>query len=89
MLNKKLIALCILLLCVTAAAPVFAGDKWLGTDDLVGAKVEEMAGVKADDPFIDISQGNIGLFIFTAGGFAAGTVFGYNWRRIFSEKAGR
>lgn len=89
MINRKLLILFIILLILTAASPAFAGEKWLGTDDLVDAKMEEMAGVRANEPIIDISQGNLGLFIFTAGGFAAGTLFGYNWRRIFSEKAGR
>lgn len=88
MTKRKLFSLFIILLILTTAAPAFGGDKWLGTDDLVNAKMEEMVGIRPKQPIIDISKGNLGLFIFTAGGFAAGTVFGYNWRRIFGEKAG-
>jgi cobalt/nickel transport system permease protein/cobalt/nickel transport protein len=66
-----------------------AGEKYLGTDDLVDRKMQEVAGVSAGEPLIDLDQGNLGMFVFVAGGFAAGTVFGYYWRKIFGEKAGK
>jgi len=76
-------------MCLMFPLMAGAGEKWQGTDDLVDQKMEQIAGVKAKEPLIDISQGNIGLFIFTVGGFIAGTVFGYHWRKIFGEKAGK
>ncbi|MFZ5640080.1 MAG: hypothetical protein ACOY4Q_05275 [Bacillota bacterium] len=69
--------------------PAEAGEKYLGTDDLVDRKMQEVAGVSAGEPLIDLNQGNLGLFIFAAGGFAAGAVCGYYWRKIFGEKAGK
>ena len=65
----------------------FTEEKWLGTDDLVDKKMEEVTGVAAKEPLLGI-EGNLGLFVFAVGGFAAGTVVGYQWRKIFSEKAG-
>ncbi len=85
---KKAVMVLILIFPLLFPLTALAGEKWLGTDDLVDRKMEEIAGIAAREPLIDISQGNLGLFIFTAGGFAAGVVFGYYWRKIFSEKAG-
>lgn len=70
------------------APGVLAADKWQGTDDLVDSKMQEVSGVSAKEPLIDISQGNLGLFLFAAGGFGAGLITGYQWRKIFGEKAG-
>ncbi|MFA5881481.1 MAG: hypothetical protein WC834_04725 [Eubacteriales bacterium] len=64
----------------------YAEQKWEGTDDLVDRKMEEVSGVFAKEPLIDISEGNLGLFLFAAGGFTAGTIFGYQWRKLFGEK---
>ncbi len=86
-LKKAAVAL-ILILGLLFPLTAYAGEKWQGTDDLVDRKMEEVAGVTAREPLIDISEGNLGLFIFAAGGFVAGTVFGYYWRKIFCEKAG-
>lgn len=80
----------LMLLCSLAfAVPAAAAEKWLGTDDKVDLKMQEVTGVAAKEPLIDISQGNLGLFLFAVGGFAAGTIFGYQWRKIFIEKAGK
>jgi len=88
MVRKSAVVL-ILLVSLFLSMPAAAGDKWQGTDDLVDRKMEEVTGVSAKEPLIDISQGNLGLFLFAAGGFAAGTLFGYQWRKIFIEKAGK
>ncbi len=85
---RKTIAIGALLFCLLFPLMASAGDKWQGTDDLVDLKMEKVAGVTAKEPLIDISEGNLGLFIFTTGGFVAGTIFGYQWRKIFGEKAG-
>lgn len=85
---KKFVLLLVLVLLLTPVS-VSAGEKWLGTDDLVDKKMNETAGVSAKEPLIDISQGNMGLFLFAAGGFAAGAVAGYQWRVVFGERAGK
>ncbi|PKM81088.1 MAG: hypothetical protein CVU89_11145 [Firmicutes bacterium HGW-Firmicutes-14] len=85
---KKIFLIIALAACLLFPVTARAEDKWQGTDDLVDRKMEELTGVAAREPLIDISQGNLGLFIFAAGGFAAGTLFGYQWRRIFGERRG-
>lgn len=89
MKHKKYIAVLLLFLILALPAAAFAEERWLGTDDLVDSKMQEISGVEAKEPLIDISEGNLGLFIFTIGGFAAGTLFGYYWRKILTEKAGK
>lgn len=86
--SRKIIVAVLTLSCLFLALPAVAAE-WQGTDDLVDRKMQEVTGVSARPPLIDISKGNLGLFLFAAGGFAAGTLFGYQWRKIFSEKAGR
>ncbi len=84
----KIIVLVVLVLLFTPIS-VSADEKWLGTDDLVDKKMNEITGVSAKEPLIDISQGNLGLFLFTIGGFTAGTMVGYQWRVMFGESAGK
>jgi ABC-type cobalt transport system substrate-binding protein len=89
-MRLRIIFVVILIALVFAfSTDAYSSEKWQGTDDLVDRKMEQVTGVKAKEPLIDISQGNLGLFIFAAGGFIAGTVFGYQWRKIFIEKAGK
>ncbi|HWI54995.1 MAG TPA: hypothetical protein VNT57_04845 [Desulfobacteria bacterium] len=85
---KKFVVLLALVFLLTPVS-VSAGEKWLGTDDLVDKKMKETAGVSKTEPLIDISQGNLGLFLFAGGGFAAGVVVGYQWRVMFGERAGK
>lgn len=75
--------------CLVVPATAFAAQNWAGTDDLIDKKMTETAGVSAREPLIDLSQGNLGLFLFAAGGFGAGAVVGYQWRKLFVERAGR
>lgn len=90
MQHKKYFIVLLLIVLLSLPFTAFAQDKWLGTDDLVDRKMKEITGVDArKKPLIDIPQGNFGLFIFTVGGFAAGSVFGYHWRKLLSEKAGK
>lgn len=78
----------IVLFCLIVPVTAHAGQNWEGTDDMVDRKMTELAGVSAREPLIDISQGNLGLFLFAAGGFGAGAVAGYQWRKLFLERAG-
>lgn len=78
----------IVIFCVTVPVTAHAGKTWQGTDDLVDRKMTEIAGVSARQPLIDISKGNLGLFLFASGGFSAGAVAGYQWRKLFVERAG-
>ena len=85
---KKAILILAIFIAVLAPSVASAGQKWQGTDDLLDSKMQQITGVAAKKPLIDINKGNLGLFLFAVGGFTAGTVFGYQWRRIFHEKAG-
>lgn len=85
---KRLILLLTIVFILLTPVAALAEQKWQGTDDLLDSKMQKVTGVAAKEPLIDISQGNLGLFLFGLGGFAAGTMFGYQWRKIFKEKAG-
>lgn len=85
---KNIIVLFMLVFIVLCPLSASADEKWLGTDDLVDQKMSEANGPEAREPLIDISEGNLGLFLFAAGGFGAGAIIGYQWRKIFGEKAG-
>lgn len=90
MKNKvKWVVLVAVLLLAFCSIPALGAGKYQGTDDLIDKTMQKAAGVKAKKPFIDLSQGNLGLFVFAVGGFAAGTVTGYYWHKIFAEKAGQ
>lgn len=60
-------------------------EKWSGNDVVVGNKLNELSGTKASKPILNFS-GDLGLFVFAIGGFTAGVVVGYQWRKIFIEK---
>lgn len=85
---KKIVLIMAVVAAVWAPSAALAGQKWQGTDDVLDGKMQQITGVGAREPLIDITQGNLGLFLFATGGFAAGAVFGYQWRKIFREKAG-
>lgn len=89
MTGYKKIFLLTLALCLIIPLTAYAGENWAGTDDLVDRKMTELTGISAQEPLIDISQGNLGLSLFAAGGFAAGALFGYQWRKLFGERAGK
>lgn len=82
----KTVVIISILLCLILPTAAYA-EKWQGTDDLLDQKMQEITGVQAKKPIIDITQGNLGFFVFAVGGFTAGTVFGYQWRKIFSVRA--
>ena len=86
----KKVMLLIIMMFTLWVVPVLAESKgYQGTDDLIDKKMQQEVGIKAKKPFIDISKGNLGLFVFALGGFVAGVTVGYNWRKIFIEKAGK
>lgn len=86
MLGRKSIFIMAIMFLLFCTVPAFSAEKWQGTDDLVDNQMKQVSGVSAGKPLIDISSGNLGLFVFACGGFAAGTVCGYQWRKIFSER---
>lgn len=80
--------LLIVVLFMTVPVAAHAEKAWQGTDDLVDRKMTEIAGISARGPLVKIAEGNLGLFLFALGGFSAGAVAGYQWRKLFVERAG-
>ncbi|MBU7007044.1 hypothetical protein [Phosphitispora fastidiosa] len=87
-IRRNLIPVLTIMFLLLFPLSVSAGEKWQGTDDLVDSKMEEVTGVSAKEPLVNI-EGNLGLFLFAVGGFAAGAVVGYQWHKIFVTKAGK
>lgn len=84
---KKAVLVLVIAIILFIPSAAMAGQNWQGTDDLLDSKMKQITGVTAKEPLVDVN-GNLGLFLFGAGGFTAGAVFGYQWRRVFHEKAG-
>lgn len=77
----------IIIFLMTASVSWAAG--WSGVDDTVVGKYAAQQGRPARSPLIDIEQGDLPLFIFTAAGVLGGFVAGYYWRKLFGEKGER
>ncbi len=59
---------------------------WSDATDVLSGKAAAQAGREAREPYINTEQGNMLVFFFCLGGVAAGSIIGYNWRRLFTEK---
>ncbi len=59
---------------------------WSDATDVLSGKAAGQAGREARDPYINTEQGNMLVFFFCLGGVVAGSIIGYNWRRLFAEK---
>ncbi len=82
----------LLIIVVLAAAPLgrlplaHAADAgWEGTDDKV-EEIAKAAGHPAREPYINLVQGDMGLFVFLLAGAVGGFVAGYNFRKLFPPK---
>lgn len=86
---KKLIKLLMIsiIIILISCGSVMGAEKWSGNDVVVGNKIKEISGTEAKKPIINLS-GDLGLFVFALGGFAAGVIVGYQWRKVFFEKKG-
>lgn len=82
----KLFMITLLMLTISSGS-ILAADKWSGNDVVVGDKIKELSGTEAKEPIISFS-GDLGLFVFAIGGFSAGVIVGYQWRKLFVEKKG-
>jgi ABC-type cobalt transport system substrate-binding protein len=83
----------LLTIVVLAAAPLWcrgpaqaADAGWQGVDD----KFEELAkaaGHPAREPYINLVQGDVGLFMFLMAGALGGFIAGYNFRILFPPRS--
>jgi len=69
-----------------AAAPPAQAAKWTGVDEAVIEKVARDHGREAKEPFIDVEQGDLLLFLFLVAGAVGGFAAGYYWRILMTEK---
>ncbi len=68
------------------AAPSVQAAKWTGVDEAVIEKFAKEHGREAKEPFIDVEQGDLLLFLFLLAGAVGGFAAGYYWRILMTEK---
>lgn len=62
---------------------------WSGMDESVVEAFAAEHGREASGPVLPVEEGDILLFLFCLGGFAAGVVVGYLWRKVLVESPGK
>jgi hypothetical protein len=89
------IAIAILAIAIVGSI-VFSADNivrengiWSDATDVLSRKAAEQAGREARAPYINTEQGNMLVFFFCLGGVAAGSIIGYSWRSLLTEKVKR
>jgi cobalt/nickel transport system permease protein len=76
-----------ILVALPVALPVPAAEsRWKGVDETVVEKFAEEAGRPPREPFINIEQGDLPLFLFLVAGAVGGFVAGYTFRGLFPPK---
>ncbi len=60
-----------------------ADADWQGVDDKF-EEIAKAAGHPAHEPYINLIQGDLGLFMFLMAGAVGGFIAGYNFRNLFS-----
>jgi cobalt/nickel transport system permease protein len=63
--------------------------KWPGVDETVVKKFAEDAGRPAWEPFLNLGEGDVQLFLFLIAGTVGGFVAGYYYRDLFAPRPGR
>ncbi|MBI5098405.1 MAG: cobalt ABC transporter permease [Nitrospirae bacterium] len=84
---KFQIFLTFFLLVTCHSSSLVTAAQWSGVDESVVEKYAEDHGRVARAPFINTDQGDLLLFMFLAGGAAAGFAAGYYWRSLTEGKA--
>jgi cobalt/nickel transport system permease protein len=80
-------AMLMIFLALAAASPVPAAEpRWQGVDETVVEKFAAEAGRPPREPFINIEQGDLPLFLFLVAGAVGGFVAGYTFRGLFPPK---
>lgn len=66
-----------------------ADAKWAGVDESVVGKFARAAGRPPSEPFLNICQGDLPLFLFLLAGAVGGFFGGYYYRHIFPPESDR
>jgi cobalt/nickel transport protein len=79
-----------ILILAVAGSVIFARSHkegpWIDTTDVVAEQSANNIGRQAIDPLINTDQGNMLVFFFTLAGVLAGTVIGYYWYKLMTDK---
>ncbi len=82
----------LLIIAVLAATPLWcrrpahaADADWQGVDDRF-EEIAKSAGHPAREPYINLVQGDLGLFMFLVAGTVGGFIAGYTYRNLFPPK---
>ena len=59
---------------------------WSDATDVLSGQAAGQVGREARDPYINTEQGNMLVFFFTLAGVTAGSIIGYNWRKLLAGK---
>ena len=91
-LKYKIVLLHIILLPTVLYVFYFftlAPKSWTGVDEAVVEKIAKEHGREAKQPFIDVGEGDLQLFVFLRAGAVGGFAAGYYWRKLVGEKSGK
>jgi ABC-type cobalt transport system substrate-binding protein len=79
----------LLIAAIVAVAPLWcpwpahaADTDWQGVDDKF-EEIAKSAGHPAREPYINLIQGDLGLFMFLVAGAVGGFIAGYTFRNLF------
>lgn len=59
---------------------------WIDTTDVVSEQSANALGRQAAEPLINTDQGNMLVFFFTLAGVVGGSIVGYYWRKLMTDK---
>lgn len=68
---------------------ISADAKWAGVDESVVGQFARAAGRPPSEPFLNICQGDLPLFLFLLAGTVGGFFGGYYYRHLFPPQSDR
>jgi cobalt/nickel transport protein len=79
-----------ILIMAIAGSIIFAKSHeegpWIDTTDVVSEQSASALGRQATEPLINTDQGNMLVFFFTLAGVVGGSIVGYYWRKLMTDK---
>jgi cobalt/nickel transport protein len=79
-----------ILIMAIAGSIIFAKSHeegpWIDTTDVVSEQSASALGRQSVEPLINTDQGNMLVFFFTLAGLVGGSIVGYYWRKLMTDK---
>jgi cobalt/nickel transport protein len=79
-----------ILIMAIAGSIIFAKSHeegpWIDTTDVVSEQSASALGRQAVEPLINTDQGNMLVFFFTLAGVVGGSIVGYYWRMLMTDR---